>query len=164
MTAAASRRISTMAHDEMVGIQEAAQLLDVTMRTLRFYEDKGLIAPQRVGTTRIYSKREIARIQLILRGKRLGFSIREIKEFLDLYDVDPAHQEQVRQLIAKVAGRVDELQRQKFAIEQTLDELSLIEQQAREWLDNASTEQEPGAPHRGTAANDALDHNGKAEF
>ncbi|MCJ2186708.1 MerR family transcriptional regulator [Novosphingobium beihaiensis] len=121
-------------HPEMLGIQEAASLLDVTMRTLRFYEDKGLIAPQRAGTTRIYSRREIGRMQLILRGKRLGFTLREIKEFLDLYDVDPEHVEQVRQLIGKVGERVGELRKQKRAIEQTLGELLSIEQQARDWL------------------------------
>lgn len=127
-------------HAEMLGIQEAANLLGVTMRTLRFYEDKGLIAPRRVGTMRIYSRREIGRMQLILRGKRLGFSIREIKEFLDLYDVDPEHNEQVRQLITKVGDRIGELRKQQKAIEQTLGELLSIEQQARDWLQ---------APHAG---------------
>lgn len=119
---------------EMLGIHEAARRLGVTMRALRFYEDKGLISPQRVGTTRIYAKREIGRMQLILRGKRLGFSIREIKEFLDLYDVDPEHVEQVRQLLTKVSERIAELRRQKQAIEQTLAELGSIEQQAKDWL------------------------------
>jgi DNA-binding transcriptional MerR regulator len=118
----------------MIGIQDAATQLGVTMRTLRFYEDKGLIAPQRVGTTRIYSRREIGRMQLILRGKRLGFSIREIAEFLDLYDVDPEHHEQVRILQAKVAHRIADLRKQKRAIEQTLEELVSIERQARAWL------------------------------
>lgn len=119
---------------EMTGIQDVATQLGVTMRTLRFYEDKGLIAPQRVGTMRIYSKREIGRMQLILRGKRLGFSIREIKEFLDLYDVDPEHHEQVRILQTKVGTRIDDLRKQKRAIEQTLEELLSIERQARAWL------------------------------
>lgn len=119
---------------EMIGILDAATQLGVTMRTLRFYEDKGLIAPQRVGTTRIYSKREIGRMQLILRGKRLGFSIREIKEFLDLYDVDPEHTEQVRTLKARVSDRIADLRKQKRAIEQTLEELVSIERQARAWL------------------------------
>lgn len=124
--------------DELLGIQEAATFLGVTMRTLRFYEDKGLITPQRVGTTRIYSRREIGRMQLILRGKRLGFSIREIAEFLDLYDVDPEHQVQARQLLAKVDDRIKALRRQKDAIEQTLVELSSIQAQARSWLEEHS--------------------------
>jgi DNA-binding transcriptional MerR regulator len=118
----------------LCGIQEAATQLGVTMRTLRFYEDKGLIAPQRVGTARIYSRREIGRMQLILRGKRLGFSIREIQEFLDLYDVDPEHHVQVQQLVVKVSDRIKQLRQQKQAIEQTLDELKTIEAQAHDWL------------------------------
>ncbi|MFC0204030.1 MerR family transcriptional regulator [Novosphingobium soli] len=121
----------------MLGIQDAARQLGVTMRTLRFYEDKGLIAPQRVGTTRIYSRREMGRMQLILRGKRLGFSIREIAEFLDLYDVDPEHHEQVRKLKAKVGERIAGLHRQKRAIEQTLEELLSIERQALAWLEGS---------------------------
>lgn len=129
------------ADDELLGIQEAARQLGVTMRTLRFYEDKDLIAPQRVGTTRIYSRREIGRMQLILRGKRLGFSIREIKEFLDLYDADPEHYVQISQLIVKVSARIRDLRRQREAIEQTLDELCSIEAQAEAWLRD-----HPGAP------------------
>ena len=123
-------------HDQLLGIQETATLLDVSMRALRFYEDKGLIAPQRVGTTRIYSRREIGRMRLILRGKHLGFTIREIKEFLDLYDVDPEHHGQVHQLLGKVGERMAELRRQKRAIDQTLAELRLIEAQALAWLDS----------------------------
>lgn len=128
----------------MLGIQDAAKMLGVTMRTLRFYEDKGLIAPQRVGTTRIYSRREIGRMQLILRGKRLGFSIREIKEFLDLYDVDPEHVEQVRTLRVKVNKRIGELRQQKRAIEQTLEELLVIDQQAQDWLNDAPANEANG--------------------
>ncbi|MGE4307091.1 MAG: MerR family DNA-binding transcriptional regulator [Novosphingobium sp.] len=128
----------------MLGIQDAAKMLGVTMRTLRFYEDKGLIAPQRVGTTRIYSRREIGRMQLILRGKRLGFSIREIKEFLDLYEVDPEHVEQVRTLRVKVNKRIGELRQQKRAIEQTLEELLVIDQQAQDWLNDAPANEANG--------------------
>jgi DNA-binding transcriptional MerR regulator len=125
-----------------IGIQEAATLLGVTMRTLRFYEDKGLIAPQRVGTARLYSRREIGRMQLILRGKRLGFSIREIQDFLDLYDVDPEHHVQVEKLVIKIGDRIKHLRQQKQAIDQTLEELKMIESQARDWL-----REHPGAPN-----------------
>ncbi len=69
-------------NEELRGIQDVANSLGVTTRTLRFYEDRGLIEPRRVGTARVYSKRETGRMQLILRGKRLGFSLREIEEFL----------------------------------------------------------------------------------
>ncbi|MDE2302168.1 MAG: MerR family DNA-binding transcriptional regulator [Sphingomonadales bacterium] len=114
-----------------MGIQEAASTLGVTMRTLRFYEDKGLIAPLRVGSKRIYSRRELGRMQLIQRGKRLGFSIREISEFLDLYDLDPGHHEQQRKLLERVSKRIDTLRTQADAIELTLAELRAIESQTR---------------------------------
>lgn len=120
--------------DEFLGIQDAATRLGVTMRALRFYEDKGLIAPHRAGTTRIYSRREMGRMRLILRGKALGFTIREIGEFLDLYEVDPEHNEQARRLIDKVGDRVAELRKQRKAIDQTIAELRDIERQAHEWL------------------------------
>lgn len=118
------------AHDRVHGIQQVAAELGVSMRTLRFYEDKGLIAPRRAGTTRVYTHREVARMRLILRGKRLGFSIREIREFLDLYDVDPAHREQMRRLATRVRERLDELIQQKAALEQTIDELRALEREA----------------------------------
>lgn len=112
------------------GIQEVARQLGVTQRTLRFYEDKGLVEPQRIGSTRVYSKRDVGRMQLILRGKRLGFSIREIKEFLDLYDVDPDHIEQMARLAGRVRERIDDLEHQRAAIEETIQELRQIEQEA----------------------------------
>ena len=122
------------ANDTLQGIQEVAAQLGITMRTMRFYEDKGLIAPQRVGTTRVYTKREVARMQLILRGKRLGFSIREIKEFLDLYEADPAHLEQARRFAARVRQRLTELTKQQVAIEQTIAELRKLESEAEDHL------------------------------
>lgn len=117
------------------GIHDAAKQLGVTQRTLRFYEDNDLISPARAGTTRIYSHRDIGRMQLILRGKRLGFTIREIKEFLDLYDTDPSHREQVEHLLARVRERLGELKEQQKAIRETITELGQIEIEARTWLD-----------------------------
>jgi DNA-binding transcriptional MerR regulator len=113
------------------GIQEVSTQLGVTPRTLRFYEDNGLISPQRVGSTRVYSRRDIGRMQLILRGKRLGFTIREIREFLDLYDTDPEHREQMELLISRVGERLDLLAKQKAAIEETIGELHQIQSEAR---------------------------------
>ena len=114
----------------LLGIQDVARKLGVTLRALRFYEKEGLIKPERVGTTRVYTRREIARMQLILRGKRLGFSIREIAEFLDLYDADPEHKEQMQRLIDKVRERLSELEEQRVALELTIEELTTIEQEA----------------------------------
>jgi DNA-binding transcriptional MerR regulator len=122
---------------DLCGIQQVASTLGVTTRTLRFYEDKGLIEPTRVGTMRVYTRREVARMQLILRGKRLGFSIREIKEFLDLYDADPSHIEQIRHLAARVRERLAELDQQKAALEQTIEEMRWIEREATNRLREA---------------------------
>lgn len=115
---------------ELRGIQEVADSLGITPRTLRFYEDKGLIEPRRVGNARIYTRRETARMQLILRGKRLGFSLRDIQEFLDLYDADPQHLEQMRALAARCRERIEELEAQRDALDQTLAELAAIEREA----------------------------------
>ena len=112
------------------GIQDVARRLGVTHRTLRFYEDKGLIEPARLGNTLIYSHREVARMQLILRGKRLGFSIREIKEFLDLYDVDPTRLEQLQHLVAHIRSRLRKLESQHSALLKTMTELQAMEAEA----------------------------------
>ena len=114
----------------LYSVSQLARQLGVTARTIRFYEDKDLVAPQRAGTTRVYTHRDRARLMLILRGKRLGFSLREIKEFLDLYDVDPAHHVQLRQLLAAVRKRMARLSEQRAAIDESLSELSEIERQS----------------------------------
>ncbi|CAM3206036.1 MULTISPECIES: MerR family transcriptional regulator [Sphingomonas] len=124
-------------NEELRGIQDVANSLGVTTRTLRFYEDRGLIEPRRIGTARVYSKRETGRMQLILRGKRLGFSLREIEEFLRLYDADPQHVEQMRVLAERCRERVDELRQQMSALIQTVDELETIEREARERIAKA---------------------------
>ena len=118
------------AADELRGIQEVAGELGITTRTLRFYEDLGLIEPRRIGTTRIYTKRETGRMQLILRGKRLGFSLRDIAEFLELYDADPQHVEQMRTLAGRCRERIEELEQQNEDLLKTLAELATMEQQA----------------------------------
>ena len=113
----------------LLTITELAEQLGVTARAIRFYEDKGLISPARAGASRVYTRRELARMQLILRGKRLGFSLRDIKQFLDLYDIDPTHLEQYRQLLARVRHRIGELEKTRAAVPETLAELGEIEQQ-----------------------------------
>ena len=123
--------------DELRGIQDVARELGVTHRTLRFYEDKGLIAPQRIGKTRVYSKRDLGRMQLILRGKRLGFSIREIGEFLDLYDADPEQHAQIEALLKRVREKRESLRQQRRAIEETIRELDEIAREAEEYLARA---------------------------
>jgi DNA-binding transcriptional MerR regulator len=117
--------------DPLYTVTQLANDLGVTARTVRFYEDKALLNPQRVGNNRVYTYRDRARLILILRGKRLGFTLREIKEYLDLYDADPTRQEQMRSLLKKVQSRIDSLVDQERALAETLAELRTIEQQTQ---------------------------------
>lgn len=116
--------------DTFFTVTELARDLAVTPRTIRFYEDKGLITPRRAGTMRVYTKRDRARMVLILRGKRLGFSLRDIKDYLDLYDMDPSQSEQMRMLLKKVENRLELLEDQRLALEETIAELKDIQDQA----------------------------------
>ncbi len=111
-------------------VTQLARELGITARTIRFYEDKGLIAPSRAGSTRVYTARDRARMILILRGKRLGFSLREIREYLDLYDADQSQAEQLKVLRSAVAKRLDSLREQHKALEQTIRELEDVQLQA----------------------------------
>ena len=113
-------------------VTQLARDLGITARTIRFYEDKGLITPQRAGSTRVYTARDRARMILILRGKRLGFSLREIKDYLDLYGVDHTQAEQLRLLRTGVAKRLASLREQFIALKQTIDELEDVQRQAEE--------------------------------
>jgi DNA-binding transcriptional MerR regulator len=115
-----------MAQGRLYTVTEVADELGMTARAVRFYEDKGLITPQRAGTTRVYSARDRARMILILRGKRLGFSLSTIKEYLDLYDTDITQAAQLRLLLASVARRRDQLLAQRQAIDEALSELAEI--------------------------------------
>jgi DNA-binding transcriptional MerR regulator len=119
-----------MAQGRLYTVTELAKELGMTARAVRFYEDKGLITPQRAGTTRVYSARDRARMILILRGKRLGFSLNAIKEYLDLYDADVTQQAQLRVLLAGVAKRRDQLLAQRLAIDEALAELADITAQS----------------------------------
>ena len=115
--------------EELYTVNQLAEELGITPRTLRFYEQEGLLSPARVGNNRVYSKRDRARMKLILRGKRLGFSLSEIGDYLDLYDADPKQDNQLRHLLAQVRRRLALLERQRMDIETTVDELRDIEEQ-----------------------------------
>ncbi len=119
-----------MDDEALLTVNELAEALEVTPRTIRFYEQKGLIQPRRAGTVRVFTRRDRARLLLILRGKRLGFSLRDIREYLDLYDADPMQREQVRLLLGKVRARLSALERQRRDLEQATAELRDIESQA----------------------------------
>ncbi|HVM78014.1 MAG TPA: MerR family DNA-binding transcriptional regulator [Stellaceae bacterium] len=111
----------------LYSIGDLAAELEVSQRAIRFYEDRGLLKPQRVGSNRAYTHGDRARLVLILRGKRLGFSLSDIKEMLDLYDVDSDHLEQLRVTLDKGRARIAELERQRSEIDATLAELREIE-------------------------------------
>ena len=126
------------AHGEPAGqlysVTQLALNLGVTARTIRFYEDKNLISPRRAGNNRVYTLRDRGRMILILRGKKLGFSLREIKQYLDLYDADPTHAKQLRLLLKAVHDRIVQLEDQRVAVDEALGELRDVETQAHHAL------------------------------
>jgi DNA-binding transcriptional MerR regulator len=114
--------------EQLYTVNQLAEELGITPRALRFYEVKGLLAPNRVGNNRVYTKRDRARLKLILRGKRLGFSLAEIREYLDLYNVDGGVEQQ-RNLLKRVQKRLKDLAQQREDLEATVYELKEIELQ-----------------------------------
>lgn len=104
-------------------IRQLSKEFDVTARALRFYEDKGLINPERKGQTRLYSARDRARLQLILRGKRLGFSLSEIHEILDLYTPKDHGAAQMRATLVKYRKQIETLKRQREDIEGAISDM-----------------------------------------
>jgi DNA-binding transcriptional MerR regulator len=115
-------------------IGELAAELGVTTRAIRFYEAKGLIAPARRGLARAYSRRDRARLKLILRGKNLGFSLEAIGAYLKLYDADPAHVAQTQMLLTGVEEAIRSLQAKRADLDRTLKELKEIRAQCVEHL------------------------------
>ncbi|ABS69663.1 putative transcriptional regulator, MerR family [Xanthobacter versatilis] len=140
MASTGKRGAGSALTDTFFTATELARDLSVTPRTIRFYEDKALITPRRAGTMRVYTKRDRARMVLILRGKRLGFSLREIKEYLDLYDMDPTQAEQMRLLLKKVQTRLEMLEDQRLALEESIVELKEIEEQTLSALEQEAAQ------------------------
>ena len=106
----------------------------MTTRAIRFYEAKGLIAPARRGVARSYSRRDRARLMLILRGKNLGFSLEEIAQYLALYDADPAQVAQTRMLLARIEAAIEDLQTKRADLDRTLRDLKDIRAQCVQHL------------------------------
>ncbi|GAB4132671.1 MAG: hypothetical protein Kow00104_17910 [Rhodothalassiaceae bacterium] len=131
---------------EYFQIADLAREFSVTPRALRFYEDQGLIAPKREGQTRLYSATDRARLAWILRGKRVGFSLAEIAEMLDLYDLDGDRTAQRQVTLAKCRARISTLESQRRDIEKTIEELSAFVELLDELI--AHPEREPEARAR----------------
>lgn len=119
-------------------IAELADEFGVTHRTIRFYEDRGLLTPQRHGTRRIYHARERIRLALVLRGKRLGFDLAEIARIVDMYDQEPSEEGQLHYLLDQITHRRAELDQRRQDIEETLAELDAVERRCRQALDDAA--------------------------
>ena len=120
--------------DRLYSIGDLADELKITTRAIRFYEAKGLIAPVRRGAQRSYSRRDRARLKLILRGKNLGFSLEEVAQYLKLYDADPSQVAQTQMLLTRIERAIDDLQIKRADIDRTLKELREIRAQCAEHL------------------------------
>lgn len=120
---------------ELFGITELCTEFGITLRTIRFYEDKGLLAPRRVNGTRVYTRRDRARLALILRSKAIGASLAEIKHFLDLYGSGgEGRVQQMRYVVDRTGQAIAELETRRAHIDATLAELRLIHAKVQDAL------------------------------
>lgn len=117
-----------------LSIAQIAEEYGVTHRTVRFYEDRGLITPERRGTRRVYHPRDRVRLGLILRGKRLGFSLEEITRIIDMYDDQPGEAGQLRYLLAQIEDRRTDLEQRRQDVLAALGELAELERRCRDDL------------------------------
>lgn len=115
-------------------ISQLAEEFGVTLRTIRHYEDVGLLSPARRGTIRVFDTRQRIRLQLVLRGKRLGFSLPEIATIVNMYDDQPGEAGQLQYLLDQIEVRRVELEQMRRDIDQTMTELAHVERRCREDL------------------------------
>ena len=127
--------------DVQFTISELSKQFDVTSRALRLYEESGLLSPKREGTKRIYSERDRVRLRLILRGKRLGCSLSEIREIFDIYDTDSGEKAQLEFFLETLVERIKILERQKEDVLLALEDVSRIKDDAQRALDKILVEE-----------------------
>ncbi|QEL54805.1 MerR family transcriptional regulator [Chromobacterium paludis] len=120
-----------MTQAEFFTISDLAREFDVTLRTIRFYEEQGLIEPQREGRQRLFTRRDRARLRLILRGKRIGLSLAEIREIIDMYQLARDEASQSQKLLDLLLDRRRQLEEQKRDIDAVLDEIGSLETHCR---------------------------------
>jgi DNA-binding transcriptional MerR regulator len=121
--AANTNDVKSEAAGDFMRIGEMAKIFDVTLRTLRFYEDKGLLNPKREGSTRLYTRRDRARLKLILLGRKIGFSLRDVKQMIDLYDPSGSNAKQLRLTLDKSEKQMVRLQKQRQSLDEAMTEL-----------------------------------------
>lgn len=120
---------------QLFGITELCAEFGITLRTIRFYEDKGLLAPRRINGARVYTRRDRARLALILRSKAIGASLEEIRHYLDLYGAHgEGRQQQLQWVLQRTDESIRELEAKRAAIDATLAELRLINGEVRKQL------------------------------
>jgi len=119
-------------------ISDLAQEFGVTTRTIRFYESEGLLEPERAGQRRLFSPRDRVRLKLILRGKRLGFSLSEIREIIEMYDAAPGEKGQLQLLMDRIEERRSELHQRRRDIDATLKELAEVKERCKTRLGQLS--------------------------
>jgi DNA-binding transcriptional MerR regulator len=112
-------------------ISDLAEEFNLTTRAIRFYEDEGLLQPGRSGRRRVYGTRDRVRLKLILRGKRLGFSLSEVRDIIEMYDLDSGEAGQLSYFLEQIQQRREALEQQRHDIDLTLEELDNIESQCR---------------------------------
>ena len=126
--------------EDIKSIREMCELFAVTPRTLRFYESKELLFPSRNGTRRLFTRRDCARLKLILRGKRFGFSLEEIRQLLNMYDIGDAQVTQIQETYRIAHARLVDMERQRKELDEAINELkaqlawgqSLLQKKAQE--------------------------------
>ena len=130
--------------NKTLSISDLAQEFGITTRTIRHYEDQGLLSPARKGQNRLFSKRDRVRLKLALRGARLGFTLGEIRELFDMYDLAHGEKLQLEEFLSKLQKRRDLLQQQREDIEVMLNEIAFFDSQCRKLLaDKDATGKEP---------------------
>ena len=134
MTAAAASQAASRDLPRIYSIAELAREFGITASTIRFYEDEGLIKPRRQGLTRLYSTADRVRLSWILRGKRLGFSLAEIKQLLDLYQVDRTGVQQLKELLRRSRVHIEDLERRRADLDQHIAEFRDVEAQVSKEL------------------------------
>lgn len=129
--------------EPVYSISDLSKEFEITTRTIRFYESRGLIQPERIGTSRRYSKRDRARLILILRGRNLGFTVEDVGQYLALYDADPGQQAQTRLLLDKITDAIAKLEVKRSDIERALEDLNEIRQRCDAHLSGGASPTKP---------------------